>query len=211
MNIAIAIFVKTPGISPLKTRLAATIGREKAETFYRLSLQSIETTLNELNVSPFWAIGEKEGLNDSLWNSFNKMHTGYGDLGDRQSHVYQKLLKNHDAVMLIGGDAPQLSTKIINQAITQLQTNDFVIGPADDGGYYLLGGRKEINEKVWSETPWSDDNTRKILIEKLKQSPYELEVLTDVDTEEDLNKMLGEMPNTLNENQKILIDWITHL
>jgi len=211
MKTAIAIFVKTPGISPLKTRLAATLGQEKAEEFYRLSLKSIESTLNELPLSPFWAVGEIEGLNDSLWNCFNKMHTGDGDLGDRQSHVYHELLKTHDAVLLIGGDAPQLSAKTLKIAIKQLETEDFVLGPADDGGYYLLGGRKKIRDKVWAETPWSDARTREILIEKLGQTPNQLEFLTDVDTEEDLKKMLDEMPSNLNENQKILKDWAKRL
>ena len=211
MKTAIAIFVKTPGLSPLKTRLAATLGRDKAEEFYRLILRSIENTLSELNLSAFWAVGEPEGLHDPLWNSFSKMHTGDGDLGDRQSHVYHELLKTHDAVMLIGGDAPQLSLEIINQAISHLETQDFVIGPADDGGYYLLGGRKKIDAKVWSETPWSDEKTLNIFIEKLGVNPYILDVLTDVDTEEDLQMMLGELPNTLNDNQKILKDWIMRL
>ena len=211
MNVAIAIFVKTPGLSPLKTRLAATIGREKAEDFYRLSLQSISSTLSKVNVTPYWAVGELEGLDDPLWQEFNKLHTGDGDLGDRQSHVYHDLLKTHDAVLLIGGDAPQLSTKTINDAIKQLEHQDFVIGPADDGGYYLLGGRQKIEAKVWAETPWSHEKTRETLVKKLVSKPYELEVLTDVDTEEDLKKMLSEMPNTLNENQIILKDWVTRL
>lgn len=211
MNIAIAIFVKTPGISPLKTRLAATLGKEKAEEFYRLSLRSIESTLNQLPLSPFWAVGETKGLNDPLWHRFKKIHTGDGDLGDRQNHVYHELLKTHDAVLLIGGDAPQLSAKTIKLAIKQLEKQEFVLGPADDGGYYLLGGRNNISPKVWNETPWSDARTRKILIEKLGGKPYLLEFLTDVDTEEDLIKMLNEMPSTLNENQKILKDWIMRL
>ncbi len=211
MKTAIAIFVKTPGISPLKTRLAATLGREKAEEFYRLSLASIESTLNTLPLNPFWAVGETCGLNDPLWNSFDKIHTGDGDLGERQSHVYHELLKTNDAVLLIGGDAPQLSSKTIKIAIEQLETEDFVLGPAGDGGYYLLGGRKKINQRVWTETPWSDERTREILIEKLEENPYQLEFLTDVDTEEDLKKMLDEMPSSLNENQKILIDWVTRL
>lgn len=211
MNIAIAIFVKTPGLSPLKTRLAATIGREKAVDFYRLSLQSISSTLSKVNVTPYWAVGELEGLDDPLWQEFNKLHTGDGDLGDRQSHVYHDLLKTHDAVLLIGGDSPQLSTKTINKAIKQLEHQDFVIGPADDGGYYLLGGRQKIEAKVWAETPWSHEKTRETLVKKLVSKPYELEVLTDVDTEEDLKKMLSEMPNTLNENQIILKDWVTRL
>jgi len=114
-------------------------------------------------------------------------------------------------VLLIGGDAPQLSNKLLNQAISTLETQDFVLGPADDGGYYLLGGRKAIAEKVWAETPWSDEKTREILIQKLGTTPHELDVLTDVDTQKDLQKMLDEMPNTINDKQRILKDWVMRL
>ena len=79
MNIAIAIFVKTPGVSPLKTRLAKTIGKEKAEAFYQLSLKCIIDTLENINIkniaiTPHWAIAEKECLNYPLWNNFKRLH-----------------------------------------------------------------------------------------------------------------------------------------
>lgn len=211
MKVAIAIFVKTPGLSPLKTRLAASIGQQAAEDFYRLSLKSIVSTLKEIDIIPFWAIGEEAGLNDSLWSDFDKLHTGNGNLGDRQSSVYNELLEKHDAVILVGGDAPQLSKDIVEESIIQLQHHDYVIGPADDGGYYLLGGRCKISPEVWADTPWSHEQTREILIKKLDSSPHLLMTLTDVDTESDLEKMLSEMPNNLNDNQQKLKDWIKHL
>lgn len=142
MKLAIAIFVKTRGVSPLKTRLAATIGQEKAEHFYRLSLNCIINTLKGIEITPYWAIAEEQCVNNSMWKNFDRMHTGEGGLGERQSHIYHELLKHHDAVMLIGGDAPQLSEDIIHQAMEALKLHDYTIGPADDGGYYLLAGKK---------------------------------------------------------------------
>ena len=215
MKVAIAIFVKTPGLSPLKTRLAATIGQQKAEFFYRLSLKSIVSTLREVEISPYWAVGEVNGLYDPLWDDFEKLHTGDGDLGDRQSHVYNKLLKTFEAVILIGADAPQLSKKFIEEAITALRSHDFVIGPATDGGYYLLGGRSKIASQAWSETPWSHENTREILVSKLDSKPHLLAMLTDVDTKSDFKCVLDEMPKPAdglqNENQQHLINWIKRL
>lgn len=215
MKVAIAIFVKTPGLSPLKTRLAASIGQEKAEEFYKLSLKTIINTLKKIKITPYWAIGEIDGLNDPLWKDFNKLHTGEGDLGDRQSHVYNELLKTYEAVILIGADAPQLSKELIEEAIAKLKSQDFVIGPANDGGYYLLGGRSEISSEVWSGTPWSHEKTREILVSKLYSVPHQLAMLTDVDTESDLKSVLDEMPERLdgvqNENQQKLIRWIKRL
>ena len=211
MNIAIAVFVKTPGLSPLKTRLAASIGTERAEDFYRLSLRSIENTLSKINITAYWAVGEIVGLDNPLWQRLDKIHTGDGDLGDRQSHVYHQLLKKYEAVILIGADAPQLSVKTIEKAIEKLKTHELIIGPANDGGYYLLAGRQAIQTKVWADTPWSAENTRERLIENLETTPYILNPLTDVDTEEDLETMLSEMPNTLNKSQYKLKEWIKHL
>ena len=211
MKIAIAIFVKTPGVSPLKTRLAASLGQEKAEHFYHLSLKSIISTLKETAINPYWAIAEKQSLNNPLWSDFNRLHTGEGDLGDRQSHIYHELLKIYDGVILIGADAPQLSIEIIEQAMEALKSHDYAIGPANDGGYYLLGGRRNIPAKVWSTTPWSDAKTRATLVAQLDSKPYELGMLCDVDTESDLNTMLSEMPQKLNENQRKLKDWINQL
>lgn len=214
MKIAIAIFVKTPGVSPLKTRLAATIGQEKAEHFFQLSLKCVASTLSKVEIHPYWAIAEQQSLDHPLWNGFsgiNRMHTGDGDLGDRQSFVYHELLKTHDGVILIGADAPQLSIEKIEQAIEALQSHDYSIGPADDGGYYLLAGRKAIAEEVWSTTPWSDPKTREILTNQLDSKPFELDVLTDVDTEADLKKILNEMPETMNDEQLALKDWIDQL
>ena len=209
MKIAIAIFVKTPGASLVKTRLAASLGQEKAEHFYNLSLNCIISTLKEINITPYWAIAEKQSLNHPLWNDFNRLHTGEGDLGDRQSYIYHELLKTHKGVILIGADAPQLSREAIQQAMDALKSNDYVIGPANDGGYYLLAGRKSIPSKVWSTTPWSHTDTRETLVDQLDSKPYKLNMLTDVDTEADLHKMHSEMPQNLNENQRKLKAWIT--
>lgn len=211
MNLAIAIFVKTPGVSLLKTRLAATLGQEKAECFYNLSLKCIVNTIKEIDIKPYWAIAEKQSLANPLWNGFNQLHTGKGDLGDRQSHIYHELLKTHEGVILIGADAPQLSREIIQQTMDGLKSHDYVIGPANDGGYYLLAGSQKIPTQVWSTTPWSHINTRETLVAQLDSKPHELEVLTDVDTESDLKTMLSEMPENLNDNQKHLKDWINQL
>lgn len=211
MKLAIAVFVKTPGVSPLKTRLAATIGQEKAEHFFQLSLKCIAGTLKNVNITPHWAIAEEESLGHPLWAEFNRLHTGEGDLGNRQSNVYHELLEAYDAVILIGADAPQLSKETIERAILSLQTNDYCIGPASDGGYYLLGGRKKISNKVWSTTPWSDPKTREVLVSQLDSKPNELETLTDVDTEFDLTQILEEMPESMNEEQLALKQWINQL
>src|SRR5260221_460144 len=107
---AIAVFVKTAGVSPVKTRLAASIGQEKAENFYSLSVKAIEATLKKLsakdsNVVPYWAVAEKEALEVSRWSGFRRIFQRDGTLGHRLFSVYSELLKKHSTVLLIGADS----------------------------------------------------------------------------------------------------------
>lgn len=211
MKTAIAIFVKTPSLSPVKTRLTASIGEKSAEEFYRLSLKAIQTTLKKTGVTPYWAVGEKEGLNDPLWSKFPTLHTGEGGLGERQHHIYEALLKNHDCVLLIGADAPQLSTTIIEEATVALENNNSVLGPAHDGGYYLFGGKESLDKNIWTDVTYSTETTRDDLIKKLPSNPALLDPLTDVDTQNDLSSMVKEMPEEINEEQRNVIKWVTSL
>lgn len=207
-NTAVAIFVKTPSLSPVKTRLATGIGDESALTFYLLSLNAVQETVKSLNSSPFWAVAEENGLDDLLWQDFPSIYTGEGNLGQRQHHIYETLLQNHDHVLLIGADAPQLSQALLEDAIVALNTHDFVIGPARDGGYYLFGGRLSTQQEMWTTVPWSTNITLERLEAALSSTPFHLPFLTDVDTKDDLENIENEMPKVINKAQKRLIDWI---
>lgn len=208
MSTAIAIFVKTPSLSPLKTRLAAGVGNAAAQAFYLLSLKAVQATVHNVNVMPYWAVAEQGGLDNPLWKDFPTLHTGEGGLGQRQHHIYETLLKKHDRVLLIGADAPQLSKKLLEQAMLALDANDFVIGAARDGGYYLFGGRVSTPEAIWTDVPWSTSKTRQRLEAGLASKPFNLPLLTDVDTENDLHFIEEEMPGILSKEQKNLIEWI---
>jgi len=211
MSTAIAIFVKTPSLSPIKTRLAETIGKENAEEFYRLSLNAVAKTAQEINAKFYWAVAEKEGVNNPIWLEFESTHTGKGELGERQYNIYSALLENHENVILVGADAPQISANIINQAIEELKKNDFVVGPANDGGYYLFGGCKEVKLDIWNAVPWSSNTTREIFESLLPSKPTHLEFLTDVDIYDDLQAACNEMPNNLSDEQIEIIKYITTL
>jgi rSAM/selenodomain-associated transferase 1 len=211
---AIAVFVKTPGLSPVKTRLAATIGSTAAEGFYRLSCQAIEQTLQHLTktvaVSPFWAVGEIDGLAHPLWQGFESIHTGEGDLGERQHHIYQTLLAKYPRVILIGADSPQLSARHLNSAITALDKHSFALGPAVDGGYYLLAGRAPIRKEIWTGVTYSSADTAQQLLAQLPSTAAILDCITDVDTVADLEVLKSELraEPAITKTQKDVIDYI---
>src|SRR5690606_23903262 len=96
--------------------------------------------------------------------------------------------KGYENVLIIGTDCPDISTKIVNDAFINLQSKDVVIGPAEDGGYYLLGMNKMYNY-LFKDISWSTDLVRKQTIEKIennKLSHFLLPVLTDVDVQKDV-------------------------
>ncbi|OGQ07129.1 MAG: hypothetical protein A3G32_08975 [Deltaproteobacteria bacterium RIFCSPLOWO2_12_FULL_40_28] len=214
---AIAVFVKTPGITPLKTRLADTIGKESALAFYDLCLEAIQKTLSPFRQStpalvyPYWAVAEKQGLSDHRWNDFNRVWQGNGDLGERLHHVYSTLYFVHGRVILIGADAPQLSQDALLETHHLLKDkNKFVIGPARDGGFYLFGGAKALPQHVWNSVAYSQPSTCDELVTKIKsygEVAY-LPTLTDVDVYEDLPNLKSELQNSQMPTQMEMMNWI---
>jgi len=218
MKTAVAVFVKTPGFSPIKTRLAQVIGYSAAESFFIQCVQTIEKTLLEVKelsndkLKPFWAVGEKDGISNLLWKNFKTIYTEKGSLGERQHWVYSSLKRDYDSVILIGADSPQQSVSGIFKAVKALNSeNDFILGPALDGGYYLLGGKGEIPLKVWMGIPYSAKNTYSMMLNALKArgTVQELNALVDVDTADDLNQLIIDLNASEIQQHRKLAGWIT--
>lgn len=209
MSRAIAVFVKTPGLSPLKTRLAKTIGDKNALQFYRMALETVRQNIVGLpDTVSYWAVAEEKARSDRQWSDLPCLYTGEGDLGRRQYNIYSMLRLVHDRILLIGADTPQLSPVIINQAFEVLDSSEYVLGPANDGGYYLFGARVAMAREIWDGISWSVETTRAELEQKLPTQPAYLPFLTDVDREEDLQAILNEMPEKISSHQQILLEWI---
>ena len=214
---AVAVFVKTPGITPLKTRLADTIGKESALAFYELCLETIQKTLSPFRQStpalvyPYWAVAEQQGCGDPRWNDFNRIWQGNGDLGERLHHVYRTLLAVHKNVILIGADTPQLSQDLISEAHYILRgKNRFVIGPARDGGFYLFGGSVALPPHVWNSVVYSQPSTCDELVAKIKDygEVVTLPTLSDADVYEDLSFLVQELQNVNHPTQRDIQRWV---
>ena len=209
---AIAIFVKTPGLSPIKTRLANALGNEATLEFYQHSLTATRALVRRSPWTPYWAVAENEALKSPLWSNFEIISQGDGTLGQRLHRVYSELLQRNDFVLLMGADSPQLEQRILTAADTALKKNDFVLGRATDGGFYLFGGRKKIPEQAWTSVQYSTRETADQLRHHLSLlgTVAELETLCDVDTIEDLRR-LSQLPKgvvaSLLTEQKQVIAW----
>jgi len=126
------------------------------------------------------------------WSSedFHKEVQANGDLGDRMKAAFAKAFEQHDQVIIIGSDCASLTTEIVNEGFTALENHDFVLGPAMDGGYYLLG-MKKYAPALFDAMPWSTETVGQITLDRIKamgKSCYLLQELSDIDFEEDWEK-----------------------
>ncbi|MEX0727347.1 MAG: TIGR04282 family arsenosugar biosynthesis glycosyltransferase [Planctomycetaceae bacterium] len=200
-SIAVAIFVKTPGLSPVKSRLAAEIGVEQAERCYRLSLQAVAAVverakeISSIEVTPYWAVAEPEGMSHPLWQDFDRLAQPAGDLGERLAGVYDQLIARHRGVMFLGADLPQITAELLLEAMAEMSAGRrFVIGPADDGGFYLFGGTTPLPADVWTSVVYSSKQTCEQLCGMLqgRGEVVRLKPLRDIDHLDDLKAVIEE-------------------
>lgn len=216
---AVAIFVKTPNVSPLKTRLAKTIGKENSLEFYHLAIEVCTELFGSMTddsiqnaIKPYWAVAEPCALKGPYWQDFTAILQASGGLGNRMHSIQRKLLQSHQKTILIGADTPQLHLGILENAIDLLDQFEIVFGKASDGGFYLLGSRKEIPEEIFSNVGYSQSDTRIQLQNLLKSFKVStsLPILTDIDEESHLKTLATDLKNLKNplKSQRNLYSWL---
>jgi len=188
-NRHLIIFVKNPVLGKAKTRLAATIGDEKALQVY---LQLLDITRNvALGVNCTRHVFYSNAIDNDSWgeDKFNK-HVQLGEsLGERMKNAFdQVFVLGAREVIIIGSDCPKLNSEIVENGFQLLAENDACIGPAEDGGYYLLGMKRPLpflfEEKEWSTDSVFDDTTSDLVKNELTYG--QLPELSDLDTADDL-------------------------
>ena len=189
-SVALLIFVRHPEIGKVKTRLAKVIGDEKALEVYTELLSHTLKITKSIDATKFVFYTEEVQKND-LWNEpgYFKCKQKGKDLGDRMkeafSFVFQQRFKK---VIIVGSDCYQLTSKIIEDTISLLSSNEMILGPAMDGGYYLLGMTKLYPEFFVGKS-WSTSKVATETIDDAKRLGLKfslLETLSDIDEFEDL-------------------------
>lgn len=212
IKIAMATFVKTPGMSPIKTRLAASVGAQRALEFYIESvgqtygmiekLREIFSTVNlskenflQPNITgefkPYWAVAEKSALGAIFWQKWPQIWQGDGNLGDRLSSVYSQLREQHDIVAFYGADSPHIAGERLFAALQKVisRAHTTVVGPTEDGGFYFLASSLKITPSVFKSVTYSSAGTLSELKNSWPEKMFEIEKDFDVDTAEDLNRL----------------------
>ncbi len=182
------IFVKNPELGKVKTRLAATVGDERALIIYRELMRHTREIALALNVNRYlfyseW-IPEKD---DWSKDQFNKALQPKGDLGDRMAFAFQRVLAKEPKAVIIGSDCASLKPEIVKTAFDQLEKYDCTLGPALDGGYYLLGMR-EFQADLFQNMSWSTATVAGETLRRMKskrKTCFLLPTLSDIDYEED--------------------------
>ncbi len=188
------IFARFPEPGKAKTRLIPALGPEGSADLHRRMCEKTLAGVQELqntgtSVKVYFDGGKESLFQDWLGRDFSYLSQGKGDLGTRMRRAFEDSFREGAArVVIVGTDCPGLSPRLCRQAFEALQENDLVLGPALDGGYYLIGLRRPAGE-LFRGVPWGTDGvlrkTRRIA-KKLGLRVSFLETLGDVDRPEDL-------------------------
>jgi len=190
-RVCICVFAKPPVPGRVKTRLATLLGSRGAAELAKAFLQDTWASV----CAPPWAkpvlASTEEGAQEFVRGPIEMWQQGEGDLGARLESISRRALRDHFRMIAIGADSPGLPAKYLEQAREALNHSDAVIGPSEDGGFYLLGLRR-CPEGLLSGIPWSAPTTCLETIAKLQATGLTVYILDnwfDVDTEQDLEKL----------------------
>lgn len=190
------VFLKAPRVGEVKSRLAKTMGAQAAADAYRKLLEIVLRNIAslaevELRFAPDNARAECDALR--INPNWTLRAQGAGDLGERLHRAFvESFAEGTSRIVIIGSDCPYVQTSDIESAWESLHSHDVVLGPAEDGGYWLIGLRAS-EEKLFQEINWSSAT---VLCETLQRantlgrSVHLLRRLSDIDTEADWNRFL---------------------
>ncbi len=187
----ICVFVKPPRAGQVKTRLIPALGAERAAHLAEAFFHDTWNTVSRLEWA--WTVAASTGplpprlrsLTGPLWRQ------GQGDLGARLERVLRRGLRHAPFAIALGADAPGIPAALLEAARRELQRHDAVLGPCQDGGFYLLGLRR-CPRGLLAELPWSQPDTFAHTLARLRErriSTRVLEPYFDLDRVEDLARL----------------------
>lgn len=186
------IFYRNPLLGKVKTRLAVTLGKEEALAIYLYMAAHTRHITEHLHFKKVVFYSEFVDRTDH-WDDkiFQKEPQQGPNLGVRMKNAFQWAFgEGYQSVCIIGTDCLELNSPIIIDAFAHLEVNNVVIGPARDGGFYLLG-MNALHERLFMNKDWGTHTVLSDTLDDLQelQLSYErLPILTDIDEESDLPK-----------------------
>lgn len=186
MKTALIVFVKNIGFEPVKSRIGHEVGSHMADAIYSELLAATRQLCAGINHDIHVYYSHHIDLNDEWTGIVKERHLQDQsiDLGQRMRAAFDKLLPHYEKVAIIGSDCPYLTPALMDEAFAALDKADFVFGPSQDGGYYLLGLKKML-PTLFEGIAWSTDQVLAQSLDKLGStgsSFAKLDYLEDIDT-----------------------------
>jgi glycosyltransferase A (GT-A) superfamily protein (DUF2064 family) len=212
---ALAVFVKTPGLSPVKSRLAKSVGIQLAQQCHLRCARTVAAVAAAAEIGPvYWAVAEASAQSHPLWRDLPVIVQPEGTLGARMQTVHDSLIERHGRGMLLGADLPQVEPSVLQAASAWLEASPGrgVIGPAADGGFWLIGANCSIASAVWDRPDYGTESVLGQFLEAAGQSLNwrRLTARTDLDRIDDLPAVIAELESLAcpHPEQLGLINWL---
>ena len=190
MNNLLIIFAKNSKLGKVKTRLAKTIGDEEAFNVYNYLVALTEKNTSKIKDCDIHIYFSDEII-DSLWPGKKKFVQKGNDLGERMFNAFKDGFNaGYTKIIGVGTDIPDLTASIIEDGFAALETNDTVFGPAEDGGYYLIG-MNQLLPFIFENKQWSTEGLLDETIQEIHKNDYSTQrliTLNDIDTIDDLKR-----------------------
>lgn len=195
-NNLLLIFTRNPELGKCKTRLAAKVGDTAALEIYKFLLSHTVSFTRKLKAEKHVFYSEAIWKND-LWDNHiyqKKLQNGV-DLGVRMQNAFQDGFNSgFEKIIIIGSDMYDLSQEDMEKAFAKLEDHDYVIGPAEDGGYYLLG-MTNFKKELFENKVWGTNTVLSHTLDDVKtENHFLLEAKNDVDLYEDIKDIEAFQP-----------------
>ena len=208
----VLFFMKYPEEGQVKTRLAKDIGAVMAFELYKNFVVDVLSVLEKIDIHfwiCFYPADSRQELAKWLGEQHHYVPQSGEDLGERMKNGFiRAFAAGYRRVIITGSDIPDLPGGFIKEAFSSLQTDDTVIGPAPDGGYYLIGFRSDtFLPEAFAGITWSTNTVFGETMNILVQSGRKIHILpewSDVDTLDDLRKLVKRNQDTEFRNSKTI-------
>ncbi|MDD3894246.1 MAG: TIGR04282 family arsenosugar biosynthesis glycosyltransferase [Syntrophomonadaceae bacterium] len=203
---AVVVMSKIPRPGFTKTRLNTVLTEQESADFHRASLADTCRVIMQSGLPGYiyyaeqdkrsWSAQDKHSWSEQdIWGlpederNYFKLYPQWGkDLGERIYHAAREILFNYDTVLFLGSDMPHIDLAVILEAKAKLLSNEIVIGPAQDGGYYLLG-IKQATPDIFKDIPWGTPRVLEKTLNIIKKKNFKFSLLpmqADIDTWDDI-------------------------
>jgi len=194
LSISLHLLARAPVAGQVKTRLIPALGAQGAcDVQQMLLMRALQLPATGFSERFLWLDGlpaaQLQASAEAL--GWTLVEQPAGDLGERMRLIATLGLAESDGVVLIGNDCPAIDSGFLQAACAALDDHSVVIGPAEDGGYVLLGLRKK-EVSLFADMPWGTDQVLALTLQRLSQQgckPELLPTLWDVDRPEDLGRL----------------------